>query len=258
MKINCQAPVWQWTDNVRIPALLVCLTLPPFSVMAGESELPQTYTASYQASYSGFTATAYRELKQLQDNRFDLEQSLALRVLGAQLGAVEEVSRFDWLNEQPVPLFYDYQQTGISSREISVEFDWPAGNAISREDDESWQLAISPGVMDRLSFQLALRQRLRTQQSGDIALSMVDGDEVEHHVYRIGETEVIETGLGRLETVKVERVREADSNRRTIFWLAVDWDYLLVRLLQTRGSREETELLLQDANLNGQPVIGLP
>jgi hypothetical protein len=236
--------------------LLLAVSLLPAS--AAESPPLRTYSASYEASYAGLTATAYRELRLLTEGQYELEQNIEVRVLGARLGAVEEISRFDWSEDWPVPLYYDYVQSGISSREESVEFDWQSGQATSRDDDRSWRVDILPGVLDKLSFQAALRYQLSKPHEGELAFSMVDGDEVEHHVYQVGEAEIIETGLGRLQTVRVERVREEGSNRRTIFWLATDWDYLLVRFLQSSGSGGDTELVLQEAMLGEQQVSPLP
>lgn len=238
-----------------LPASLVVTLLLASATVAQE---PLTYEAVYAARSSGLSATAERRLERQENGHYVLSQSMEVRVLGARLGTVEESSRLHYVGDILVPDAYAYSQSGISSREESVEFNWPEGTATSRDDDEEWQLDLTSGVVDNLSFQLLLRQKLGIPGTDSVDIQMVDKDEVETHSYRVTGSEVVETRLGKLDTIKVERVRAAGSNRRTTFWLARDWHLLLVRFLQESGSGPDTELLLVEAVVDGQEVTPLP
>lgn len=219
---------------------------------------PSLYHAVYRARSAGMSATAERELRQGNEQTLLLVNSLELKVAGMRLGRAEESSEFSWRDGVLTPLSYSYEQSGIRDQMESVMFDWQSGTALSREDDEEWILDVSPGVADKLSYQFLLGRQLLNNSAGELTFQVVDTDEIETHLYRVVGSEIIETGAGRLETLKVERVRAADSRRQTTYWLARDWEMLLVKLLQVSGSGSETELLLDHAEVNGQAVSGLP
>ena len=238
--------------------IILVLSFSAGYVAPGLAQNLQVYEAEYQAKASGLSATAERKLESLEGGRFLLSQALEVRVLGAKLGEIEEISEFSYIAGNLSPDFYRYVQSGVSRKKEQVSFDWDNELALSVEDDEQWQLSIKPGIVDKLSFQLLLRQALAGKQSGEMEIQMVDTDEIESHVYRITGSELVETELGVLDCLKVERIRDPGSERRTTFWLAKDWDLLLVKFEQTRGSDPETELLLEKAVVAGQVVTPLP
>ena len=55
--------------------------------------------------------------------------------------------------------------------------------------------------------------------------------------YKILESEVLMTPMGPLNAIKVQRMQKEKKNRDTIFWLARDWDYVLIKL----SHREKNE-----------------
>jgi hypothetical protein len=70
--------------------------------------------------------------------------------------------------------------------------------------------------------------------------------------------EVLQTPLGRLNTVKLERVRAASDDRVTAIWLARDWDLLLVRIDQVSASGLSIKLELEHAIVGEDEVTALP
>jgi hypothetical protein len=58
--------------------------------------------------------------------------------------------------------------------------------------------------------------------------------------------------MGPLDTVVMERERDNDS-RRTTVWLAPKWDYLLVKLEQIE-KKERYTMMLKSAAINGRTV----
>jgi hypothetical protein len=235
--------------------LLICTaSWAPWS----NGQQPVIYEAEYRAKAAGLSSTAERKLESLGDGRYLLSQSMSVRVLGAKLGEIRETSQFSYRDDILAPEIYRYEQSGISKQVEQVAFDWDRELALSTEDDEQWQLAIVPGIVDKLSFQLRLRQALAQGDITEVEIQMVDTDEVETHLYRVTGTEAVETKLGVLDCIKVERIRAPGSERRTTFWLARDWDLLLVKFEQSRGSGSDTELLLEQAVVAGQDVTPLP
>ena len=68
----------------------------------------------------------------------------------------------------------------------------------------------------------------------------------------IGE-EVIETPVGPLKTIKASRVRDS-RNRQSTFWLALDYDFMLVRFQQIEADGDGFELFLREAEFAGKPI----
>ena len=112
--------------------------------------------------------------------------------------------------------------------------------------------------LDQLSHQFAMRQLLRTSTETEFEFNIVDEDEVELHRYRRVADEVLETPLGKLNTIKLQRIREESDSRTTEIWLARDWDLLLVRIDQVNGSGLRIKLELDRAAVAGVEVTALP
>ena len=233
-------------------SLLFCLL-----THGAQGSEPRPYEASYRAKALGISATAFRSQTLTAPEQYTLENSLTLTVLGANVGSVVETSEYQWQDGSIVPVRYEYAQTGLSASSEQVDFDWDTNIADSRSDGESWQLALSPGVLDKLSYSVQIGQDIATQDLKEFRYQVLDEGKFDEHLYRITSTEVLDTPLGRLNTVKIERIRASDSRRRTTVWLASDWDYLLVRLEQVSSSGTETELSIEAATMGGEQMTGL-
>lgn len=232
--------------------LLICL-----SANAAQGSEPRPYEASYTAKTLGFSATAFRRQTLTAPAQYSLENSLTLTVLGASVGSLVETSEFEWQDGTIVPLHYRYEQKGLSASSEGIDFDWESAIAQSRSDGDSWQLPISQGVLDKLSYSVQIGQDIATRDLEEFRYQVLDEDGFDEHLYQITSTEVLDTPLGKLNTVKIERIRSSESRRRTTVWLASDWDFMLVRLEQVSRSGTETELSIEAATMAGELVTGL-
>lgn len=212
----------------------------------------------YAASAYGLTAEARRTLGRLEGNRYLLRNKIEAKALGSTLAELDERSEFQWLDSSAIPTRWTFEQSGLGSGHESAEFDWQNEFLLSIEDDESYRLPLREGVTDKLTYQLQLRQLLLTTDQKEFQFWVVDQDEIELHLYRKVADEVLSTPLGRLNTVRIERVRDTEDSRSTIIWLASDWQYLLVGLEQTDRRGRTVELMANRASINGVAVTALP
>ena len=214
------------------------------------------YVAEYQASANGLAATATRSLSKIDENSYRLSNSLQASLAGQTLASLVQASEFIIEGDRVVPLNYTYQLSGVSRASHAIFFNWDAEIALSTEDDESWQLPLRDGVMDQLSYQVALRQALIDNSDSEATFSfdIIDGDAIEMQRYRLVGEEILSTPLGELNTLKLERVREASDQRASKIWLAVDWNFLLTRIEQQNNSGLRIVLELKSAELNGEIV----
>lgn len=222
---------------------------------AAELPAPQPYQAEYKARAMGMSTEAYRSLTKESDGSYFLRHGLDLSVLGATLIEVEERSHFHWSDGGAQPSQYAFEQSGLRKRRESVDFDWQTGTAVLRRDENEQTIPAEPGMLDGLSFSAQLSARvqslyeegkLATLEETPLRLSfhIVDGRDSDVHEYDIIGFEEVETELATLSALRVERWREPDSERSTIIWLAVDYQYTLARLEQTESNGTTTTLSL--------------
>lgn len=247
--------------SARFFSALVTGTLLGFLVAAsGHSYAQQAleYSAHYKASANGIAASADRSLSKLADNSYQITNLLQANLVGVTIATLEQRSEFEFFQGHIQATNYSYLLSGISNASNTIAFNWDTRSALSTEDEDSWQLELSDGVMDPLSYQFALRQLLIAGNTEEeIEFFLIDGDEVELHQYRLLADEVLPTPLGNLNTSKLERVREASDERVTTIWLARDWNFLLARIEQVSGSGLRIELELEYATIAGEAVSAL-
>ena len=224
--------------------------------LAQSNELEE-FSAYYQANTNGMRGSAERHLVRQDDDHFRLNISLEARMAAINIGDLEQVSEFSISDGIIVPHNYSYMVTGITSTSEAVSFNWDADLALSIEDDQRWELELESGVLDQLSYQVALALKLKQDSAEDFEFRLVDRDKIETHRYRVVGEEILQTPLGALNTTKLERVREEDNGRQTLIWLADDWDYLLARIEQSNPSGLRIELELENALVAGKQVTAL-
>lgn len=214
------------------------------------------YTANYEASANGLAATATRTLSRSNQDSYRLTNSLSATLVGQTLASLHQSSEFLIEDNRVIPQSYSYQLSGVSRASNAIGYNWEAGIAVSSEDEESWQLPLRTGVMDQLSYQAALRLMLAdtTGENSSFTFEIIDGEKMDIHEYRVLGREQLATPLGELNTLKLERVREAADDRVTEIWLAPDWEFLLARLEQVNGSGLHIVLELKSAILDGEEI----
>lgn len=230
------------------------LGLLPLSLMADASLAtpPKNFEAVYKAKYHGISVTATRKLETLEDGShvFSFRAS-------SWLADLEEATLFRWgANDRIVPIQYRYERSGLGrDREAVLDFDWAEKKVTNNVERKPWKMDIPHQVLDKLSYQLQIRTDLingKTLPQYDIA----DGGRLKQYKFRVLGEEEVRTDAGRFMTVKVERVREDDANRHTFFWMAKDFDYMVVRLQQQEEDGANYEIDLNRATLDGKEVKG--
>ncbi len=86
---------------------------------------------------------------------------------------------------------------------------------------------------------------------------VMDGDEIDTYDFRVLGEERVDTVVGSVDAIKVERVRDPTQSKRiTILWFAKDWDYLLVRLQQVEKDGKEYQIIVKSGTVNSKTVKG--
>lgn len=131
-------------------------------------------------------------------------------------------------------------------------FDWDADTVTVVSDDDSVRMDLQGRALDGLSLKLEMQRRLRAGEP-DMQFWLVDEDEIKLQEFRVLPSEMLETSLGCLETIPVERIRSPESTRYTRAWHAPALQYLTVRLEHGKTDGDRMEMRIAELQLDNQP-----
>jgi len=239
----------------RMGSLLAALLL-AVAGPAGAAEPPEPFQAEFEF---------YRNGKLIGESRFRLTvegdawtmttDTQGTRGLARFLGLEESSeSRGLWIDGAPRPdAFRQTVEVAIKTLVTTADFDWTAGEVRSVHEDGETLLPLEPGVLDPVSVGLAVRAGLEEGER-EWRLPMVDEDEIEEQHFRVAGEDRLDTDLGCLETVRVDKIRGPESKRYTRTWYAraAAWVPVKVAHGKTDGDRMESRLV--SLTVDGTPV----
>jgi hypothetical protein len=225
--------------------VIFALIMTASSILSAQSLT--TFSSEYSASANGIKAKASRSLKRLDDGGYQFENTLTAEFAGTTLATLIESSQFKLVGQSIIPARYQYSLTGISDDSKVIAFDWPALLAVSSEALKSWTIELTNNTQDPLSYQLVLAQYLANHTGSLFEIPIIDGADVEIQRFKIIAEEVLDSAIGRLDCVIVERIKDDDDKRTTTIWFAKDHSYLLAKLKQTTAGGLTISLELESA-----------
>ncbi|MGD9660352.1 MAG: DUF3108 domain-containing protein [Porticoccaceae bacterium] len=210
----------------------------PTGEPASTTKLPAPYEVSYSANYNGLAIDNKRVLSKTADGY--LLTTTAKNFLGT-ISEEESLSIND--KGEIIPRQYNYKRSifGIKRKESTI-FNRQKGIVTNTYKDRTVELGLEQSLLAPLSYQLQMRRDLLEGKS-DFQYRVVSRNAIKDYHYRVIDTEILDTPLGKLDTLIIERVR--DSNKReTYLWLAQSLDYLPVKLTHKEDG-ETHEMLIK-------------
>ena len=208
---------------------------------------PAPFTATFLAEFRGIEGgtLTFAFTHDAATDRYTYETRANPSVLARFFVSSEAVERsvmtIDAAGVHPQSWKVEDGKSG-SKEDGDLQFDWPQNRVTGTIKGKPVDLATEPGLQDRISVQIAVMTALlRGTEPGTIP--MVDGDHIKYYLYRKGKTEVLDTKIGKIETVIYEGTRE-QSNRVSRFWLAPSLGYAPIRAEQERKGKVETVMTL--------------
>ncbi|GAB1268655.1 DUF3108 domain-containing protein [Aurantivibrio infirmus] len=216
------------------------------------ADQPKNFEAIYKAKINGISITATRKLETLENGN----QKLTF-IADSWIGDIIETSEFQWNQDvRVIPETYTYNRTGLGrNREAILKFNWENNQVINNVERKPWKMDVPDLALDKVSYQLQIRSDLINK----IPLStynIADGGRLKQYDFEVLGEEELETRAGKFTAVRVKRIREESEDRQTIFWLAKDWDYLVIRVQQQEEDGASYEIDLREATLDGEKVKG--
>ena len=215
----------------------------------GLKPMTATYSASLKKGIP-FKGSATRSLERQEDGtwlyRFDVDSFIA---------DIRENVHFRWDGEHVVPDRYRYSLEGmmIPDRKNTIDFNWAQKLATGKHKDDRFSLDIPKQTLDPLGYQLQLMLDLKKGKQ-KMQYQVVDGNDLDEDVFAVIGNEKLDSKLGPVNTIKMEKVRKKGSKRQTRMWFAPKWDYLLVRFVQIETDGTRYEVNLESAKVDGKKI----
>jgi hypothetical protein len=217
---------------------------------------PSLFRAVYKADYKGLpiSAKGIRELSKTEDGHYLLSSKAT-----SMFASIVESTEFRIDGDYVKPVEYQYHRSGIGKkRQAILNFDWDTMTVLNNVQNKPWTMDVPLGAMDKLLYQFKLRDDLLSAyENGDpwpsLSYVIADGGRLKHYEFEVIGEEVIDTPVGQLNTIKATRVRD-NRDRTSTFWLAKDYDFMLVRFQQLEADGDGFELLLREAEFNGEDL----
>ncbi|MFZ5723110.1 MAG: DUF3108 domain-containing protein [Pseudomonadota bacterium] len=212
---------------------------------AGLRPFHATYAASLNGMPLGFAVTL--ELTGMGANQWNL----ALAASSAMV-KYREQSQFRWQDCASIPQRYRYDFSGFGiSRKLWLDFDHDKRRANGESRKGPLTYDFPADATDELSLTFAARcQFARGASEAQFNVATTNG--MKHYTYRYEKREEVDTPWGKIETMRIERVRKAGDKRRSTLWVAPSLGYLMVKMehvekLGVRGSISLKKLEMADA-----------
>ena len=233
-------------------ALLLALSL--LAIPAVQAAELQPFKASYTADWKQLpmSGSAERSLTKNSDGNWTLNFKASMLV-----ASLNEESTLKLEKDKPVPLTYHFERGGLGkAKKADLDFDWNSKMVTGTDRGDAVKIPLNRGMVDKSTYQLALQHDVASGKK-TMSYQVVDDGEVDTYDFRVLGAEKVDTKAGKIDAIKVERVRDpTQSKRTTVLWFAKDWDYLLVRLQQVETDGKEYNIMLQDGTVNGKTVKG--
>ena len=236
---------------MRRALLLACaLFALPFAQAADLQPFSASYTADWkQLPMSG---TAERSLSKDAKGVWTLSFKASMMI-----ASLTETSTLTLDKDTLLPQSYHFERGGLGkAKKADLDFDWTNKLVTGTDRGDAVKIPLNRGMVDKSTYQLALQHDVAAGKK-TMSYQVVDDGEIDTYDFRVLGSEKVDTKAGKIDAIKVERVRDPTQSKRiTVLWFAKDWDYLLVRLQQVETDGKEYNIMLQDGTVNGKAVKG--
>ena len=163
-------------------------------------------------------------------------------------GPVIEETKFTISSGKIRPLTYsNVDQSGISSLNDSIEFDWTNQVARSQRKGKNFSLPLEDGLLDPLTLEL----RVRLDLEHGLQVPTYQVHEVEEiRTYRVSRLPMETVQAVGMQFKSIHLIIDAGRKNRLLhYWLAPELAYLPVQLMQFHNDKIEAHAILIGSSL---------
>lgn len=189
---------------------------------------------------------AIRSLKKQPNNNYILKLTTKASAFFYSIHT-EQVSEFSYSKKSIKPIKYssfDDRSFKKTSRQ-SIDFE---KRLVSGGDEENkWVGNLQEEIFDPLLIVEVLRLNVKNKLL-EMNYKVYDDGKVKDYLFISNGIDKIITTVGQLDCLKVTRVR-ANSSRETHIWLAKDFDFIPIKVIQENKGEEVVSLVLESIKI---------
>lgn len=159
-----------------------------------------------------------------------------------------EESFFHWRNCQPRTSRYVHEFDGFGQERFHhMQFMWAPPQVENVSEEETRTFTIADDTLDELTM-LLRGQCVFAAGERAYTVTTAYGKRIRTHRFEIIDEETIDTPMGEIDTLVVEKKREGDKKkkRRTLFWVAPSLDYMVVKARHIESSFLKADMVMID------------
>ncbi len=198
-------------------------TLPGY---AGSRDFPLAdFMASYRVTAALYGADLELSLVRSENGHVMTRKLVPSGLFSLFVPSEMKVGNMRWLDARIVPLNY-VAKIGKDIRE-ELFFDWEKSQVSVVYRGRQDEFPVSAGTLDEIAMQAQIMADMKGGESGPWDYRVVSRGKLKDHRYEVVGEEEIDTVLGPLRTLILERRRGGKTDYR--FWTSPRYDYLPVR-----------------------------
>jgi hypothetical protein len=248
------APAEALQRRVRSVLVLAGLLLAAPALLASDeaAAVPAEFSAKFAIEWKGITCGySTFELIRTGANAFTYRSRQTARGIFrlAFPDAIDQTSNFSIVAGVVRPTSYHAsQEDHAADKTVDLVFDWQTHRITGVSQTKPVDLPLQDGTQDGMSVQIELMRELSAGHSPQ-GFWLVDNDEVKQYKYVREGTETLDSGIGKLETLRYRSEHEG-SPRVTRLWLAQSLGYLPVRAQRSRNGNADFSLEILELKRN--------
>lgn len=219
----------------------------------------QPYQARYEVFRNGKLSGQVDMTFEQQGDRWNMKsEGVGLHGMARFLRAREdEHAEGAFVQGRFQPISYTHHRRVATNDDLwTAGFDWQKGTVEIVEGSNVLKLDAGPNTVDPLTLKLEIQRKLRDNDSS-INFMEVDNDKIKEMVYIMKEPEAIDTPLGCLKTIPVERIK-LGGTRFSRSWHASDLDFIMVRLEHGKSNGDDIEMHITELHFGQQQITPRP
>jgi hypothetical protein len=153
------------------------------------------------------------------------------------------------------PSHYRYQFGNKENKSYQAAFNWDDGQLLLHSSKGDKTVALTPNAQDYLSFmyQFMYKPPLNTMQ-----ISLTNGKRLASYNYSFEGEETLKLDFGEVKTYHIKHAK-SDSDEKTELWLAVDYQFIPVKISKTEKDGKVINQIATTINTKSvQPTQELP
>lgn len=200
------------------------------------------YKSTIRLGWFSVGVKAIREFKQQNDGNWLLNFTAE-----ASIAKVVETSLMSFKDGQYQPISYRYRATGlVDEPDQTLKFKATNKQVDDLENNKTFNLW-NEKIQDNISYMMQASLDLMADKK-TLSYPVFERRKIKNFEFQIVAEEQLKTGFGTLGTLKI-KLLGSPKNEQIHAWLAKDYQYLLVRLQETRKGKTRYKIELTDLKM---------